>query len=87
MTKQAKQQMARDLQIQAFERQRRLQIERDQDYEFSKKLKKEDTDYERNEHRRTKSMVDKNMKNQTELLKQLKIESVRKQSEWGREKV
>ena len=40
-----------------------MQVERDVDFEYSKKIKKECVEIDRDEHRRTKSLVDKNMKN------------------------
>ena len=79
MTLQSKAQMARDLHAQAIERQRRLQQERDQDVEFSKKIKQDCVDIDRGDHRRTQSQVYMNYKNQRELVKQLAVEASKKQ--------
>ena len=61
--------MAHDLRIQAADRQRRLQQERDQEVEFSQKVKHEVVEMREKEHRRTRSLANTNSDNQKELLK------------------
>ena len=86
MTKQAKAQIARDLYVQAIDKQRRMQQEREQDVEYSKRIKQECVEFDRKKHRHNKSEVDKHLKNQHELLKQVRCESAKRQSEKVEEK-
>ena len=65
--------MARDLMTQAQQRQERMQIEREQDVEYGKRITKQVQEMEKREKRYAKSVRSKHAKNREELSKQVKL--------------
>lgn len=70
--------MARDLQLQANERQRKMQAERDRDLFYGMKAKQEVADKSEKEKRQTQSLLCKHSANQKELVRQMTTEQKRK---------
>mmetsp|Transcript_37134 Transcript_37134/g.48831 ORF Transcript_37134/g.48831 Transcript_37134/m.48831 type:complete len:122 (+) Transcript_37134:785-1150(+) len=86
LQRQAQNQMARDLMTQAQQRQERLHKERVEDFEYSKKIKRDVQALDQKEQRYDKSVKSKNARNREELTKQLKGTFVDQQNAWGLEK-
>ena len=78
--------MAHDLKIQAEMRQRRLQQEREEEIQYSKKVKRDCDEIDRSEKKRARSEANAHARNHKELVKQLHTEHNRRQELWGREK-
>ena len=71
---------------QAEERQRRLQREREEDVEYSLKIKRDCSQIDKQNSKRVHSMAAKNSNNQSELLIQLVNQHKRRQDQWNIEK-